>query len=315
MLDAYEYIKSSENAANKKNKGYLHIGLKWWLINPKDSSNVYAIDYSTGSLYTYSPNNINYRSGVRPCIYLNSDVTISGGLGTRNNPYKIGEDLAKPINGITKINTRASGEYLTFKGDSYRIVQVQDNTTKIVKSDVLMVNDEILTKDLTSYKYDGDELYGTSDHDNYWDYYLNNTWLTNNDKTLLEQGIYYLGNYQSESYKSTICKNPNTIESTNLCEKVDSIYVGYVGLLRVGEMFSSQSKKASPAYWLITPSGGNVNERLIVDFASFLTKKSSGYSQKYAARPTVNLKSNVVIASDNTGDGTEQNPFKIELGS
>ena len=73
-----------------------------------------------------------------------------------------------------------------------------------------------------------------------------------------------------------------------------------------GQQFDRSSNNTN--YWLLTPYS-----------ASYVRSVSSGGSANYAspaiargARPSVNLKSNVVITS---GDGTKNSPFVIELGS
>ena len=76
-------------------------------------------------------------------------------------------------------------------------------------------------------------------------------------------------------------------------------------------MFSSILKKDSSSYnymWLITPSNSSNIIRGDTDGTFY------GYpiTDIYAVRPTVNLKSNIIITG---GDGTEQHPFEIALGS
>jgi len=325
-LNTYEYVKSyaklgSYNTASAYGNGYLNIGYYWWLITPYSGSSVRFVTYN-GYLYDWYPTS---SSGVRPSINLKSGIVLSSGDGSRSNPYKISGDKEDSIANTTLLNTRSSGEYVTFKDELYRLVGVEEGTTKIVKADYIRdASNNVLKKYFASSVTFGKSTNTASD--NYWDYYLNNTWLKDkfgidsSDEqpedtydTMISQGTYYLGEYgDGVSYKNTICKDSNTTETVLTCEKIDDtskLYTGYVGLLRVGEMFSSQlgSGYATSSYmWLITPysssdvrnvySGGNL----------------SGYSPTmitHGVRPSINLKSTIVILG---GDGTLEHPFEIE---
>ena len=319
LLNAYEYAESYKKINNQYgyDKGYLNIKQWWWLLNPCSSSNVYGV-YSGGS---YDSNKPSYYTGaVRPSIITKSSITFAGGAGTRNNPYVIGEDISAPTTNAL-LNTRVSGEYVIFKNELFRIVGAENEITKLVKADYIMDGSYPLTKKFASSVTFGSSI--NSNDESYWDYYLNNTWLPTSDTTnraLLDEGTYYLGEYGSTgiSYKTTICKDSDlNLVKTKNCTKytendANRTYTGYVGLLRVGEMFSSQLKGALssyPAMWLITPSSSAVNN---VDYDSRLSQTRLKWSNAYAVRPTVNLKSNIIITG---GDGTEQNPFEIALGS
>ena len=130
LLNAYEYTESYKKANNTYGKGYLNIKQMWWLITPYNSSVVrYVSNYD--NLITNSPSSDVY--AVRPSIYLSSSITFAGGEGTRNNPYKIGEDISAPTTNA-KISSRVSGEYVTFKNELFRIVGKEGETTKIVKA-------------------------------------------------------------------------------------------------------------------------------------------------------------------------------------
>jgi len=313
LLNTYEYTESYRKANNISGKGYLNIKQNWWLITPYSSSVVHFVsEYS--SFACDSPSS--YSHAVRPSIYLSSGITFAGGAGTRNNPYKIGEDISAPTTNA-KISSRVSGEYVSFKNELFRIVGKEGETTKIVKADYLLDNGSVLKK-----RFPTGITYGSGTDDT-WDNYLNNTWLTSSDKTILDQGKYYLGEYGDTgiSYKATICDTTNDNSdyhlTTKACDKlqntdtITNTYTGYVGLLRVGEMFSSQLKGELASYqgmWLITPdSSSGVRSVLSNGLLS-----SSYPSSTKAVRPSVNLKSNIIITG---GDGTKNSPFQIALGS
>jgi len=322
MLNAYEYYRSYKKLgtdATAYGNGYLNVGYHWWLITPYNSSSVRFVNSSSNLNYN-SPSS--YTFGVRPSINLKSTIEMVDGDGSYNNPYKIAIDNDAAMNDTTLLNTRQSGEYVKIENDTdikrvFRIVgneTVNDGvTTKLVLNDYLKNGETVLNK-----YFSNDYTYGDGTSDSYWDYYLNNTYLATLDSNLLEQGTYYLGLYGSAtSYKSTVCSSVDSNVSVISCisntNVVDSKWTGYIGLLRVGEMFSSQTKdytyQDASIYWLITPySSSSVR---YVNSDSYLNNYSPS-SRAYGVRPSINLKSTIVIKD---GSGTEQDPFIVGLPS
>ena len=317
LLNAFEYTKSGSGS------GYLRIGAFWWLITPSSSSNVLGV-YISGSFSGSSPSSSAY--AVRPSIVIKSSVSFDTENydGTRLSPFHIMGDIEE---GKTNelLNTRISGEYVKFNNELYRIVGIENNTTKIVKTDYIKENNINVTKNFGS-----DAYYNTkSANDTYWDYYLadESGWLNNisaSDKALMVNGTYYLGEYPSSTnYKVTICKNTaSELETTTIsnCTKYEDsdtnkTYTGLVGLLRVGEMMSAQqstlvhnnSYSNYQSMWLITPcsssyvcgvsNGGNLN---IGSFGS----------NAYAARPSIVIKSETKITG---GSGHVDDPYVVGL--
>ena len=83
-----------------------------------------------------------------------------------------------------------------------------------------------------------------------------------------------------------------------------------VGLLRLGELMAGQFDRYSnnQIYWTLTPYSSSSVRCVGNDGGA----GNNSPSLALGARPSVNLKSNVVITS---GDGTKANPFEIQLGS
>ena len=305
LLNSYEYYKSYENTSYSN--GYLNIGYQWWLLNPYSSSHVWYV-YYTGNASSNPPSYSTY--GVRPSVNLQSGITISGGSGTSDDPYTISGDKGTVTAGTTLLNTRVSGEYVKFDGELYRIVGIENNITKINKMDY--VRDEsnaVITKDFSSSK-----TYGNGNSDTYWDYYLNNTWynsISETYKNMLVAGTYYLGTVSyGGSYKGAICATASNTVTTADCSKTTSIWTGYIGLPRYGEMFASQQESgysSSENMWLITPYTSSyvwyVDNDGIANYRN-PSAKSTG------VRPSINLSSVVKITS---GLGTKSSPYEISL--
>ena len=306
LLNSYEYYLSYKNTSS--GSGYLNIDYYWWLLNPYSSSRVWNV-YSRGNADFDNPSNT---KGVRPSINLKSNIQLSGGSGTKDDPYTISGDKEQPTINTTLLNTRTIGEYVVFDEDGdtstkelYRIVSIEDGKTKLNKNDYIKNGTTTLSK-----KFSTSTTYGSGTSDDYWDYYLNNTWYNSLASiNMLDKGTYYIKARSSGSYKNSLCNTDNTTETTKSCTKTTSIWnSGYVGLQRYGEMFASQQGgyNSSSDIWLITPysSSGIWGVRNGGHAYDFNPSNPSG------VRPSINLKSNIVITG---GSGTKSNPFTITL--
>ncbi len=305
LLNSYEYYKSYENTSNSN--GYLNNSYYWWLLNPYSSSRVWDM-LSSGNAYNSSPSS--NASGARPSINLQSGITINGGTGTSDDPYTISGDKETVTAGTTLLNTRVSGEYVKFDGEIYRIVEIENNTTKLNKMDYVRdESDAVIKKSFSS-----STTFGNGSSDTYWDYYLNNTWynsISETYKNMLVEGTYYLGTWDNgSSYKISICATASNTVTTDDCSKTTSIWTGNVGLPRYGEMFASQQGSgfsSSEDMWLITPYTYS-DTVWLVDSYDGTSNASPVYA--YGARPSINLSSAVKITE---GTGLKNDPFELSL--
>jgi len=96
LINPSDYVKATTNASctttkvgniNCKNNNYMFMSDNYWTMSPISSSNSYFVWHvtSTGSMYNGSAH-ASY--GVRPVIYLTSDISLSG-TGTKEDPYKV----------------------------------------------------------------------------------------------------------------------------------------------------------------------------------------------------------------------------------
>ena len=307
LLNSYEYYLSYKNTTDSR--GYLNNGYWWWLLNPYISSYVWNVGHYGNANYSYP----SYTSGTRPSINLKSNIQLSGGAGTKDDPYTISGDKEQPTINTTLLNTRTVGEYVIFDEDGdastkelYRIVSIEDGKTKLNKNDYIKNGTTILTK-----KFSTSTTYGNGTTDDYWDYYLNNTWYNSlAQKSMLDKGAYYIKARSSGSYKNSLCNTNNTTETTKDCVKTTSIWnTGYAGLPRYGEMFASQQgdgSSSSSNIWLITPYSSSIVCHVYDTGDAYYSLPSN----TYGTRPSINLKSNIVITG---GSGTKSNPFTIAL--
>ncbi len=313
LLNSYEYYSSYKNSGSTSDytQGYLNIGYLWRLLNPYSSSNLWNVSNGGDAGGSSNPS---APLSVRPSINLKSNIQLSGGTGTKDNPYTISGDKEQPTINTTLLNTRTVGEYVVFDEDGisstkelYRIVGIEDGKVKLNKNDYVKSGTTTLTK-----KFSTSTIYGSGDSDEYWDYYLNNTWYNSLASiSMLDKGTYYIKQVAlEESYKNSLCNTSNTTETTKNCMKTTNVWnTGYIGLPRYGEMFASQQGDgyvSSSAIWLITPYGASY-VWYVSDFGDAYYRNPSNTC---GARPSIYLKSNVVITG---GDGTKSNPFTIAL--
>ena len=330
LLNAYEYTKGRLGNSSS----YLHIGQSWWLMNPYSSAGLRYVNYN-GNVNYYRPSGNAY--GVRPSIYLKSSVSFTNinetNAGKRSNPYRISGDKAIGTNGQT-LNERLSGEYVKLTDSSnnellYRIVGIENGKTKIVSTSYVE-NPNSSNSDKTLGYFGTDKFYNTSSSNNtYWDNYLTNTtngWastLSSTTRSMLDTGTYYLGYYpNSSNYKSTICATVDANTSTSSCTKISNstlLYIGTVGLLRIGEMMSNQQSTTThinsfssyKSMWLITPfSSSSSYVRNVGNDGNVYYNYASG--DAFGARPSIYLKSGVTITG---GSGTALDPYSLTLTS
>ncbi len=104
LITASEYIRSNSNQSSCGNMNQLWNSATcpnttwmynssityWWTLSPFAGSSysvfVVYLDGSFRGNYAYATNN-----AVRPTVYLSSDVKITGGDGSQNNPYTLSE--------------------------------------------------------------------------------------------------------------------------------------------------------------------------------------------------------------------------------
>ena len=299
LLNMYEY-QSSYHGTTYSN-GYLNNGLYWWTLTPYSASDVRSV-YRDGS-ENFNISTIAY--GVRPSINLKSSVRIVDGDGTIDNPYRLNGDNDTNLSG-TLLNTRYSGEYIRFGNDEnnlYRIVSHENGTgTKITSEKPLKSSGEFITSVFGSNTtFSSENTIGAFLNGDYLNSYVDSTY----SDMIEESTTWYLGTVgDGASYKLA------KYTDTSMSSTTTSTTSAKVGLLRSGELMAGQFDRNgnNTDYWTLTPAG-TYNVRS-VDYRS----GSDSYTPAIArgARPSLNLKQNVIITS---GDGTKNNPFTLELAS
>ena len=299
LLNIYEY-QTSYRGTDYSN-GYLNNGLYWWTITPRSSSYVWNIRPYGSSENNRSPIDT---LGIRPSINLKSTVKIVSGSGKKDDPYRLMGDNDEGLSG-TYLNTRYSGEYIRFGNDEnnlYRIVSHENRTgTKITSAEPLKSSGTFIASAFGSNTiFSSANTIGTFLNEDYLINYVNSPC-----KEMIEDyTTWYLGVVGSGiSYKLA------KYVDTDMSSTTEATTNAKVGLLRYGELMAGQFERYenNTIYWLLTPSSNVWN---ISPSSAYVP--SINPSDPSGIRPSLNLKSNVIITS---GDGTLQNPFEIELAS
>ena len=298
LLNMYEYQSSNNGGTD----GYLNNGLYWWTLTPYSASNVWNV-YLDGDAYNHSPSNAN---GVRPSINLKSSVKIVDGDGTVSNPYRLSGDNDTNLSG-TLLSSRYSGEYIRFGSEEnnlYRIVSHENGSgTKIVSAEPLKSSGTFITSAFGSNTtFSSTNTIGAFMNGDYLTNYVDSTY----SDMIEDSTTWYLGTVGSgTSYKLAKYADANMSSTTS------STTNAKVGLLRMGELMSGQfdsDNNNNTYYWTLTPYSTSYVWYVITYGNAF--SRSPSYAN--GVRPSLNLKSNVVITS---GDGTKNNPFQIELSN
>ena len=298
LLNIYEYQTSYKGTTFSN--GYLNNGLMWRTLTPSNSSSLRYVNIN-GTAGSGNPSNA---YGIRPSINLKSKINIVSGNGTVDNPYRLEGDNDTNLSG-TLLSSRYSGEYVQFGNDEnnlYRIVSHEtDGLTKITSAKPLKSSGSFITSTFGSNNiYSNTSTVGR---------FLNTDYLTNyvgdSYSNMIEDSTtWYLGavgsgqNYRLAKYTD---ETGNTLTSSTTIAKV--------GLLRLGELMSGQFDRYenNVCFWLVNP----YSSYYALAVGDLSSSANTGVWSSYGIKPSLNLKSNVIITS---GDGTLQNPFTIELG-
>ncbi len=295
LLNMYEYQTSYRGTTYSN--GYLNNGLNWWLLTPY-ISNVGLVNYA-GAVYSTA---LSDSSGIRPSVNLKSDVQVVEGNGTKNNPYRLEGDNDINLNG-TLLNTRYSGEYIRFgnnENNLYRIVSHENGIgTKITSVEPLKNSGDFIGIAFGSNTvFSNTNTIGMFLNGEYLTNYVDNTY----SEMIEESSTWYLGTVGiGASYKMAKYTNDNMTDYATTANSK-------VGLLRLGELMAGQFDRHenNRNYWTLTPIDMSY-VRLVIDNGHMNNRNPSNMN---AVRPSLNLKSNVIITG---GDGTKENPFILAL--
>lgn len=264
-----------------------------WLSNKKNKNYAYAtrnIFYGDSyGLSAYADKKTN-NYGVRPVLTIKGTALIKDGDGSYEKPYVFG-DIA-PAKQLDKINTRPTGEYLTYDNILWRIIETSpDGSTKIISVENITNNKEYIE---TSYQSTiKEKIYNPTEKGNIG-YFINNDVVKYIDtKYLVEKNI------EVPIYKDYILYGEHLkTEKYKVILSAPNMY----------DMFSSHTTLDNmKSYWLTNSSQKEYYKGVVSDVGVALNEEVSDYN-KYGIRLVAYLNKDIIIK---TGTGTKNNPYEI----
>ena len=295
--ERYAYIPSvtDVNLAQTNEGNYLRPHTMSWLANTKDKNKAYLTrDFFFGEFKGKSFGSFDktHNYGVRPMLTLKGDLLIKSGDGTKEKPYSFNE--IPTAKGGEYVNTRVTGEYLTYSGMLWRIIETEkDGTTKIIAQETLADETEPVT-----YYYDPDNkttIYNPEEKGNVG-YHINNR------ATEFINTSYFVNHeIKVPIYKNKIQYNKE------VSTKKYNVKLSAPNMYEMFSTFNEEKDETMQGHWLINSSKEKYMTGAMTDVGVVLNEKTGVYS-RYAVRPVGYLKKNIIITS---GKGTRDNPYVI----
>lgn len=276
-----------------------------WVSNKKlDTKEAYLTrEVFFGDSYgkNYLSYDVDDNYGIRPMMTIKGSTLITGGNGTSDDPYVVG-DTTKGRGG-SLLNERSTGEYITDNGTVWRIIEVlKDGTTKAISVNTISnYNDSNeIDNALTFYPTASDDelyLYNPKDK-NSVAYFINNTVV----------GYVDISKFVNHEIEVPIYKKKIVYGN----EKETKKYKTILSAPNMYEMFSAASIDNSfgntDSYWLLNSSKTKNYVSCITHIGVPYTGEIDIYN-RYGIRAVGYFKDNITIIS---GSGTIDNPYTIK---
>lgn len=287
LLDA-----SSYNSSFKDNKSYLCSNYTYTLGN-KLNGEILASGNGVENCTVVLGNDT--LPSIRPVITLKSNLIISSGSGTKDNPYKL-EDYSY---GKTqdKINTRLIGEYINYSGMVFRIINIdEDKNVKMIAINGMSINSADATDKLLSLtiptvdKY----IFNITDENNPG-YILNNNYIDYiNDNYIVKKKYNIPINETKKIYSEY--KSAGTVNAK-------------IVLPTTYDLFSGTQTTNNTTLCLYLDSSTTDNNIFFLNaFMGRTFESETNKTIKYSYKPVITIKGDLTIKS---GKGTITNPYYI----
>ena len=264
-----------------------------WLSNDKNKNYAYVTrDIFYGNLYgtsIHSDKKIN-NYGVRPVLTIKGNSIIKDGDGSYERPYILNDTTEAKEN--DKVNTRPTGEYITYSNILWRIIEkTTDGATKIIS-----VENIVNKQDFVKIAYETEtekKLYNPEEKGNIG-YYINNDISKIIDTKYLVEKTISVPIYEDH----ILYEKHKKIEKYKVTLSAPNMY----------DMFSSHTTLDNmKSYWLINSSNKQYYKGVVSDIGVALSEEVSNY-EKYGIRLIAYLDKDTIIKE---GTGTKNNPYSI----
>ena len=291
----YVYIPSAievNKAAGDKN--FMRPRTISWIANNKSDKEAYVtrdVFFYEEAGKTYLSYSVTDNYGVRPMMTIKGSSLITGGSGTKKDPYVFGD--VKKAKGGTKVNSRYTGEYVSLDGEVYRIISTEkDGTTKVISDftvGALLDYIETINQPMES------QIIYNPKNKSSAGYYINNR-----VNEFVNTEFFIRHKVKVPIYKKKIIYG----------EEVETKeYDVVLSAPDMYDMFSAQPQNLKTrSYWLINSSKGKRICGAILDVGVPVNEEIIDYL-KLNVRVVGYLKADTVVTS---GDGTVSSPYVLK---
>ncbi len=280
-------------ATDANGDNYLYPNSISWVRNEADDKNSYATrNYFFGTVNKFMSFDKNYNLGIRPVITIKGDTLVVSGDGSQSNPYSIGDFTRGRAD--DKVNTRQSGEYISYSGMLWRIIDPEeDGTTKVIADTTIYSNNN---SPITTYYETDDEakIYNPKQNGNVG-YFINNR-----IPEYLDMSYFVSHEIEVPIYKRAIkYGEESSTEKYEVRLSAPNIY----------EMFTATdfNSKMMKSYWFINSSQRENTKAVMAEIGTILYGDLYDY-EAYGIRPVAYLDEDCVIVR---GSGTFNDPYII----
>ncbi len=204
-------------------KSYLANGDRFYTMTPLGKRNLWVI--GPDGNYAYVNNNgktsfttVSEPYAIRPVITIYDTVKINSGNGTKSNPYHLEGDEVS----TKDLNKHITGEYVSFAGHTWRIVDTDNNGTRLIYDGLYVSDGKIATNTYGTFKtLSNDKGIGSILYNEIYN-------------GMLKKHQSALSKYNWVSTEYHLGMNPMKATSTEVANT-------YVGLINVGELMSGGS--------------------------------------------------------------------------
>ena len=273
-------VKDINDSLDENGSSYLYPATISWLSNTSDDKNAITTrNWFNGTSSKFYAFDKKYNFGVRPVVIVKGDSLVKGGNGSLNNPYTFKETKSGKADEL--LNTRHSGEYISYSNRTFRIVEIDDDkTVKVISTDRVL--DNITNNDTSIY----------------------NPKQKNNIGSIINQQInskINTGYFVNKEIEVPIYKDIAAYKK----EVKTSKYKVKVAAPNMYEMFSAMD--TGLGYWLINSSQNTARKNVVSDIGViYYTDIEQNVSSGARIVGYLDAKCKIVA-----GSGTESDPYKI----
>ena len=283
--------KEINESRDAEGDSYLFTETINWIANASSDTHAWSTKYnfipyeSSTQFYAFSKE---YNFSIRPVLTINGDSLIKSGNGTKDNPYSLGDIKTGKANDY--LSTRYSGEYVTYSGKLWKIMETTvDGYTKVIAESPI----ELIDSSKVMYSTEDEiKIYNPTQKGNIG-YIINKKTSDSVDEE------YFVTKEISVPIYKTVAKYGEEIETKKYKVKFSAP--------NMYEMFTAEQSSSGMGYWLINSSQEEFRKYVISNIGVVIYDLLPDHFET-CIRPVGYLDKNIKIVS---GSGTKVDPYKI----